>query len=59
MEFMLENDVTTFIKNIQWLLGKTFGEKVLNLKLQILLMYSERQVYGFLFSYNGDPPEVI
>ena len=46
LNLMLENDITTILKKMQWLLGQKIGEKVLNLKLQILLLYLERQVCG-------------
>ena len=44
--FMLENAITKILKNMQLLLGKNIGKKVLNLKLKILIMYLERQVFG-------------
>ena len=46
---MLENAITNITKNIQWILGQKLVENVLNLKLQILLLDSERQVCGLFY----------
>ena len=43
---MLENAITTITKNMQYLLGQNIGEKVFNLKIQILLLDLELQVCG-------------
>ena len=43
-EFILENDIITITKKMKLLLGQNLGEKVFNIKIQILLLYLERQV---------------